>query len=191
MSEQEKFPAIESTWVVGHPDPVNAASFSTQHELATKRFEYLIARRDQMQEKLQFGTLALNGGSLIGLITALSGEGSAAKWLGFDASSAPISAAAFVVGVVLCRLSLNIEHNRQSIEAGNAFARQSEASMLSALYKAPASKFVMEKIRDVMKRYHDLPLVDFDYSVVSITLKNFAGAAWVVGIAIPLAKSLF
>lgn len=63
--------------------------------------------------------------------------------------------------------------------------------MLSALYKAPASKFVIEQIRDVMKRYHDLPLVDFDYSVVSVTLKNFAGAAWVVGIAIPLAKSLF
>lgn len=167
-------------------DAVNAAMFAADQELATRRYEYLISRRDQSLEKLRFGLLALNGASLIALISALGGDGTAATWLGFNADRARYSAAAFIIGAVCGGISILIESNLQRVEAGDAMARHSTLNRLTALYSAKFTKENYDRVGPVMEEYHNLPLIDFRYSIPAIVALNASAGAWLFGVAMPL-----
>ncbi|MFN4095490.1 MAG: hypothetical protein ACK4GG_01825 [Sphingomonas sp.] len=171
-------------------DPVNAALFAADQELATRRYEYLISRRDQSLEKLRFGLLALNGASLVALISALGGDGTAATWLGFDADRARYSAAAFILGTVCGGVSIIVESNLQRVEAGDAVARQSTLNRLTALYSAKFTKGNYDRVGPVMEEYHKLPLVDFRYSIPALISLNASAGAWLFGVAMPLLAAL-
>lgn len=169
---------------------VNWAMFNADAEHTARRCDYLITRRDQLLDRLRFGILALNGASLIALMSMLGGSGSTAAWLGFNQSIARDSAIAFALGVVLAGISAMMDANLYRTEAADAEVRRSTVGRLTALYEADFTDDNYRTAGEVMKQYHDLPLVDFQFSKVAITLQNFAGGAWLFGIAVPLCSSL-
>ena len=169
--------------------PVNARRFRDEYQFARSRYEYLISRRDQLIDRLRFGVLTLNGASLVALLAAVGGKGEAAQWLGFTAATAKYSVAAFVVGIVLAGISVIIDANLYRTEAGDAFARQSSASILASRFEDRASDQSLGLMQKEMAEFHEAPLVDFQHSPLAIALQNFAGGSWLSGILLPLAAS--
>ncbi|WP_205480342.1 hypothetical protein [Sphingomonas arenae] len=170
--------------------PVNAAMIGGEAEFARRRYEYLIARRDQLIDRMRFGALALNGASLVALFAALGGENNAATWLGFTQENARHSAIAFAVGAILAGVSVVIDSNQYRSEAGDAFARQAAASSLAARLEDRATDQSLQTLERETLEFQATPLVDFQHSIWSIILLNFSGGAWLAGILIPLAASL-
>lgn len=171
---------------VADVSPVNSATFAADAELNRSRFEYLAERRDQLLDKLRFGFLALNGASLLALISALGGDGHAAAWIGINPPRARWCAAAWVLGVVLAGVSSWLEGERYRAEASDAFRRQVAARHLASLHNGLANQDTLLKIEEAMKEYFELPLVDFQYSGLAIALQNASGAIWLAGICVPL-----
>jgi len=164
--------------------------FNRDAELSRSRFEYLVARRDQLLDRLRFGILALNGASLVALISALGGDGAAATWIGLNPPRAKESAAAFVVGTIFAVVSIMIDANIYRTEAGDAEVRRSTLSRLTALYEAPMSKENYDRAGAAMSDYHKLPPVDFQFSKWAIMLLNASGGAWLFGVGVPLSSAL-
>ena len=169
---------------------VNIAMYVTEGEMAAKRVVHLMERRDRIAERLQFGVLALNGGSLIALIGALGGDGAAAAWLGFNPERVQQSAVAFVIGATAAAVSLVLEVNLAKVEAGHAEARFLTVTRLRALHEAPMTPENHERVGVAMKEYQALPLVGFQYSNPALWANALAGGAWLAGMAIPLFHAL-
>ena len=181
---------MDEPGTVRHAEPVNAAMFAADVAFTASRFKYLISRRDQLLDRLRFGVLALNGASIVALLSALGGDGAAASWIGFNPPRARASAIAFVCGAVLAGAAKMVDANLYRKEAGDAEARRATASLLSALYEGPFTQEHHAQIEPVMKRYHELPLVDFQYSLISIVLLNMGAGVWLFGVGLPLWAAL-
>jgi hypothetical protein len=184
-------PAAIAKQTIGSIIPFNAAVSQDELKLATGRFEYLSARKDQAGEKIRFGIFALNGASLVALMSTLAGEGSAATWLGFTASNSAMSAAGFAVGASLAGAALIREAGRQDVEAAHAFARQLKLSQIVALYSSEATDVNFRNLNELKAEYNELPLVGFGYSKIAIALQNLACGAWLLGMTIPLVQALW
>ena len=172
-------------------NPVNATYYAKEADLAAARFSYLVERRDQLHEKLRMGILALNGASLIGLLSALGGEGKAASWLGFTSENAKYSVAFFAGGIIAAGISAIVQANLFTNEAGDANTRRSQASWLASFHAAEASEANWNKLESLAEEFGKAPIVDFQYSLAAIILQNLAGGAWLAGILIPMWEVLF
>jgi len=170
--------------------PFNAAQADADAQISAERFAYLVARRDQLLDRMRLGSLALNGASFIALLGALGGEGGAAKWLGYTPHSALFSACAFVAGIVCAAISTLIDANRQTVEASDAFARMLSARSLRAAFDLDASMANEQEVRRLLSEHGALPLVDFQFSVTATALQNASAGAWLAGVAFPLAATL-
>lgn len=190
MTDPLEIPPIE-TRSLAHWNPVNAKEYQNEAAFAAARFAYLVEKRDQLQDKLRFGLLALNGGSLVALLGALSGDGQAASWFGFTVENAKYSAALFASGIVAAGASAITQSNLFTKEAGDANSRRLAASWLASFHEADANDKNWDTLKTLLDDFSKAPLVDFQYSVAAIVLQNLAGSAWLAGILYPLCGVLF
>lgn len=166
------------------------ATANAEYQIAAKRFEYLIARRDALVDKVRFGTLALNGASIIALLTILGGSGKAAAWVGFNPERARWSLLFFALGTILSGLSAWIEADRARGEPADAFQRMSFYGSLASMHAMPASDENVRAAVEQWKGTKDLPLIDFQYSRWAIGAGAFGAACWLGGIAVPVVYML-
>ena len=190
MTNLPTIPA-KTTSTLAEANPVNATYYAKEADLAAARFSYLVERRDQLQEKLRMGVLALNGASLIGLLSALGGEGQAAIWLGFTSENAKYSAASLAGLLIAAGISAIVQSNLFTKEAGDANTRRSQASWLTSFHAAEATEANWDKLELLADEFGNAPIVDFQYSLAAIILQNLAGGAWLAGILIPMWQVLF
>lgn len=170
-------------------DPVNARTQDIDVVFAERRYEYLIAKRDQLQDRLRTGSLALNGGSLVALMTMLGNEGKVAGWIGLNPHNSAVSAAFFALGVLLAGVSMMAADRVCTEESSKAFVRYMTVRRLAATYEALHSPEGWKSSQDAIEQASAAPLVDFEYSRLSIFAQNLSGGSWFVGMAVPLAAS--
>ena len=170
--------------------PVNLAMHQFEQRAAEDELRYLMQRRDAQNDKIRFGLIALNGGSLLALIGALGGNGTAASWLGFTPQNALISSASFGLGLILSGIAVVCQQNLFVTEAGDASARVQVLRRLVALYDQQATPENHDRLGEAMKEFHDLSLTGFQFSYSSIVSQNFSAGAWVMGILVPLSSAL-
>lgn len=163
---------------------------NAEYELAAKRFDYLVSRRDSLLDRVRFGTLALNGASIIAVLTILGGDGKTAGWIGFNSIAAKWSLVFFAVGTVLAGVSSWLEANRAREEPAQAFERLHFYGTLSSMYSLPGTDENQLKVLAEWEKCKKLPLVDFGYSHASIWTGTFGAASWLCGISIPVAHAL-
>lgn len=175
---------------LGELVPSNALMHRHVLENATADLQYLVSRRDQLTEKIRFGLVALNGGSLVALLGALGGSGQAAAWLGFSSGTALISAVSFSVGLLLAGWSLTSQQNLSIEESGDAFARVAMIQRLVIGYELVDSQENRDHLEALMIEYEQLPLVGFRFRNRSIFAQNFSAGLWFFGIAVPLGSAL-
>lgn len=176
---------------LGEMLPVTAHIHQGDLAAAREEFRYLAARRDQLTDKIRFGLIALNGGSLLALLSAMGGGGEAARWLGFTPQIALASAVAFATGLCLAGVSVTAQQNLSQTETGDAYSRMQKLSILVALHKDEHSPEAREKAIDVFEEYAQLPLTGFQYSLWSIISQNFSAGLWIVGILYPLLTTIY
>lgn len=167
--------------------PAGAATAESMAAIDRQAFERLVARRDAIADRLQLGAFALNGGSLIALMSTLGGSGHAAEWLGFDQTRARVSACCFIIGLISAGLSMKTDQNGAIVEAGDALKKASSSRNLAALYSGDHTLF--PELQKEMDNYEALPLVGFRYSYLSIASLNISQGAWLAGVLIPLAAA--
>lgn len=170
--------------------PVNLAMHQFEQRAAEDELRYLMQRRDAQNEKIRFGLIALNGGSLLALMGALGGAGNAASWLGFTPQNALISSASFVLGLILSGIAVTSQQNLSVIEAGDASARVQTLRRLVALYDQEATPDNHDRLGNAMAEFHNLPLTGFQFSNSAIWAQNFSAGAWLMGILLPLSTAL-
>ena len=157
-----------------------------RRDVARDELAYFIERRDKLTERMRFGLAALNGASLVALISALGGKGEAAIWLGFTHENAIWSASAFTLGLILTGYSVYAQQNLYIREAGDAVTRASTLAGLASRYNLTATKGNVEELGEALTSEASLPLVGFQYSPTSIWAQNLASGAWLMGILTPL-----
>ncbi len=170
--------------------PVNLAMHQFEQRAAEDELRYLMQRRDAQNEKIRFGLIALNGGSLLALMGALGGAGNAASWLGFTPQNALISSASFVLGLILSGIAVTSQQNLSVTEAGDASARVQTLRRLVALYDQEATPANHDHLGKAMAEFHNLPLTGFQFSNSAIWAQNFSAGAWLMGILLPLSTAL-
>ncbi|WP_294211328.1 hypothetical protein [uncultured Sphingomonas sp.] len=168
-------------------DAVNGYIAAADQNFSRARYEYLVTRRDQMQDRLRFGAMALNGASLAGLMAAMGGDGKAASWAGLSGTVALWSATAFILGITCAGVAALIASNKYTTESGDAFKRYMTAKRLAATYEGGD----WDQASGAMEEHHESPLVDFQYSTASIALQNAAHGCWLAGICLPVLTKFF
>ena len=149
----------------------------------------MIARRDQAADRLRTGSLALNGSSIVAILASLSGEGSAAKWIGLSPDNTSVAAAFFVVGAGLAGLSLVISTGLFATESSDAFERMLATRRVAAAYETDDSPAARAEALTALTAMHATPLVDFQYSNASIVMQSLSAGAWLGGMIVPLSSA--
>ena len=140
-------------------------------------------------ERLRTGCLALNGSSIVAILASLSGDGTAAKWIGLSPDNTATTAGFFVAGAGLAGLSLIISTGLFTTESADAFSRMLATRQLAASHEVEDSPAARESALNALKAMHATPLVDFQYSNVSIWMQSASAAAWLAGMCVPLVSA--
>lgn len=171
-------------------DPYNARSYDLEAPFAERRYEYLVARRDQANDRLRTGSLALNGSSIVAMLATLSGDGTAARWIGLNESNTALTAAFFVVGAALAGASLVLTTGLFATESSDAFNRMLAARRVAASYEVEDTQESRIRAVDALVEMHATPQVDFRYSRASIVTQSMGAGAWLAGMCIPITTAL-
>ncbi len=169
---------------------VNLAMHQFELEAAEAELQYFLRRRDETSDKIRFGLIALNGASIIALLSALGGGGTAANWLGFNDQNALWSALLFVIGLASAGHSINTQQNLSTKESGDASARAQTLRRLVSLYEEEKTHERLENYSKTLAQFHGLPLTGFQFSHRAILAQHVSGGAWLAGILIPLSTKL-
>lgn len=177
-------------------DSINAMELAA----ADRRFEQLIDRRERLIERSRFGILALNGASLIGVLSS------------YETLNAHLSVdvrmllAFFTVGMIFALGSIFAETNSVGNRAAQSYAHLSHLRHMRATlddkaierneqqFKAQLEELGVRSKRPMSvarKLDSDEPAIpnDFDYSPAALTSLYFAGGAWVGGAITVLAAA--
>lgn len=169
-----------------------ASAIAAKNAFETERQIYLalLTRKAEFDDKLRFGLFALNGASLVALISALSAGSSVAKWIGLTPENALWSALGFSIGIVLIGVSLFRQQNLEGMQAAHAYGRMSAAGNWTSALHMPANATNSTAALEQMQTYHQTPQVGFQFSWFAIGLLNASAGAWLFGMIVPLASAL-
>ena len=171
--------------------PVTYAMAKNDLERDRIEHERLIGRRDMLRDKLRSGLTALNGGSLVALMAALNGDGSAASWIGIDHHNARWVAGCFVIGLMAAGYAYRVAETATTNETADSIGRVGAAETRIALYESPPSDENNEKLRSALEKYAELPLVGHRTTTIEIVTLSVSQIAWTTGLLLPLISTLF
>lgn len=162
-------------------------SLSKHHLPAARaRYDYLIERRDKIQDQLRIGALAVNAASVLGIFTALGTNVVAQAKFGVSVSDLAFSAACFMLGIILAGTGAVFESWRVPGEAAEQFDRLCREENLRASLDTELTDQNREHFVKQRERLHELPPADFGYSLPAIWATNLAYGAWLAGMILPL-----
>jgi len=160
----------------------------SRHQLpaARTRYEYLLERRDKIQDQLRIGAMAINAASLLGVFTALGTDVVSQAKFGVSVSDLAYSAACFILGTISAGVGAVIESWRVPAVAAEQFDRLSREESLRASLDNELNDQNRTHFKTQMDRLHELPPADFGYSLPATWATNLAYGAWLAGMLLPL-----
>ncbi|EKU74618.1 hypothetical protein HMPREF9718_02146 [Sphingobium yanoikuyae ATCC 51230] len=162
-------------------------SLSKSHLPAARaRYDYLLERRDKIQDQLRIGAMAVNAASLLGVLTALGTNLVSQSKFGVSISDLAYSAACFMLGTILAGAGAVIESWRVPGEAAEQFDRLSREESLRASLDTELNDLNRAQFIDQRDYLHELPPADFGYSLPAAWATTFAYGAWLAGMIMPL-----
>lgn len=163
----------------------NAAIADDELSFAKARCIYALDRRDRLQERVRFGSLALNAASLLALLSAVGGEDSKLDALGISAGAVTTMTVLYILGVTLAALAVWVSNNFfvdiTGLEIVNLYNARRKKALFDDLSSESGSQWIKEELDKDPK-----PLGDFEFSRAEIALINSSGSAWLAGTAVAL-----
>lgn len=89
----------------------NAAIADEELSFATARCIYALDRRHRLQERVMFGSLALNSAALLALLSMAGGEHGKLTALGIGSDTVATGTALFIIGAILAGLAIWVSTN--------------------------------------------------------------------------------
>lgn len=176
----------EETTLVRDVYRYHAAISESQLPAAQARYDYLLSRRDQINDRIRTGSLALNAASLVGVFTALSTNSIAEGHFGISIAELGYSALCFMVGLIGSVIGIVFDSHRLDIEVAEQFDRLSRQERYSGALNKHLTQEAEDFLKEQMEIVHALPPRDFNQSLISVLAINFAGGAWIAGISLPV-----
>lgn len=160
-----------------------AATAIAESNLAadTASFARIIQRRNELGDKIRFGVIALNSGSLLAMAALMGTKDGTANWMNVDVSDARYSAAFFIVGMIGASLAPWLDHLKLIGETADAFTRMSLARDVSTLQATVVSDENAARRAATFEDYLAAPLVDFQSSMPAIWAQNVGVGGWLGG----------
>jgi hypothetical protein len=158
----------------------NAAIADEELSFATARCIDALDRRHRLQERVRFGTLALNSATLLALMTITANDSKNLTLIGLDAGTVVGAIALFILGTMLSGLAIWTSTNHYIEVTGSAAEHVYAARHKKALFEMTADNEADLKIKAAL----DLPareLWDYKFSKLDIILFNASGIMWLVG----------
>lgn len=160
-----------------------AAKVIAENALAadSSAFARIVQRRNELGDKIRFGVIALNSGSLLAMAALMGAKDSAVNWMQLDAEHARHAAAFFVVGLIGASISPWFDHLKLTEEAGDAYQRMSAARQVATTQATVVTDENAALRASAMERYIATPLVDFQVSTAAIWAQNIGVGGWFGG----------
>lgn len=172
-----------------YSDTLNALELAT----ADRRFEQLLERRDRLVERSRFGILALNGASIVGV---LSNVERLQKAFGLDIT---LSLSLFAGGMILAVMSIFFETNfvgaRAAQMSGHLSMLRDMRATLDSEYSIENEDRLLEHSEAVKSRLERISATkidldfekqafpnDFSFSLWALITLNFGAGMWLAGI---------
>lgn len=155
---------------------------------AQARYDYLLQRRDQVNDRIRNGTIALNAVALLGVLTALSTDLVSGGSFGVSPGDLAFSASCFMVGLILAVVGIAAESWRIPGEAATQFALLSHHRRQRGVLDSAFRESSHEELTQAMEEIHELQAVDFEWSSLANWATNLSAGAWLAGMLLPLWK---
>ena len=171
----------EQRRTIGDAHPYHQVMVQFERESATQSFQYHLERRDRLGDRLRFGSLALNVGSLLGFLTFLDNK-STVKWSeAIDHKEAVI--VFFLFGIIASSIAILLASYRAISDANIASSHlQSVENLQGQLSK----EFTAENVTNARKslaEYQQSVRAGFSNWKSENMLASAAGSSWVAGIS--------
>lgn len=145
-----------------------------EHDEASHRYDELLDRRDKLAERMVFGSLALNGASVFGLLSVWD----KLVLIGFAPDQIAGSAAMFVIGIACAGFSVTFQHSSLTVNAGRQYARMSFLRRIKAQMATEYTEANANALDQHMRELVEHSPRDFDDSHIAMWLRGISGGAW-------------
>lgn len=163
----------------------------TEQEAAHLEERYQRERRDGLTARIRGSLVALHGASLVALLGLIGGDASGARWLGIGREPLALSAVLFILGLLGAGWSLTAEQTLAIEDSGDALSRAGHLDRITALFENTFTPQNHAQLEKAEKEFESAPLSGFKYSMWAIAAQHLSGAAWLLGVIIPIAVTLF
>jgi len=161
-----------------YQDAVNRASV----EEVVDRYRTLTARRETLLDKMRFGVLSLNAGTLLAAFSGFTSK------FHLDPDSPAGSAAIILLvgGIVTAMLSIQREHTHLINISSKTWLRLAALRRCQATLESPIEQEAMDRYGEELSALRDHPPVDFEHDMPGLALLTISGVAWLLGLAMGL-----
>lgn len=158
--------------------PAGKETFSFFRQFERDMYFSLRERAYQLEDRIRFGLVALNAGTILAVIAASSEKGLGGT-LGVTASEIRIPLLVLILGVVLVGAALWIQRSHELVHSADAYARVMAANSAAASLEMDQSHQNLEAHLKMVQAYHDTPLVGFQWSSTVTWLQALSMGCWV------------
>ena len=161
----------------------NAAANEIDLAEAEKRLDATFDKRAKLADQSTFGLLALNGASAVATFSAMQVDSKILHLLDISATKLAFSLSAFLFGLILAVIGVWAETIHLTNTAAKQFVRANALRNIKKALSDDIRPDAVERLGETLKELPSVPPMDFAYSPAQLTLHNFAGGAWLGGMA--------
>ena len=163
-------------------------NFAANHSaLADARESYraTLGRRDSLLDRMRFGSMSLNGLTLLAGLSQVADEFALNPW----STSGSTAIGFFIAGIVLAMLSMSREHLHLIGLASDQGHRVDALQRISSTLEGEISPPALDRLKDELGALTDLPPKDHSLDVWGYRFMHLSAVCWFVGLVAGLVST--
>jgi len=158
----------------------NAAYNAVEMAAADRRFDYLLQRREKLAERISFGMIALNAGTLVAVVTAAGSSSGFAQHLSDRTVALVVTACC--IGIVAAIVSIFCDSLNVTGMASTEYSRLAHLRQTHVILESELNQDTADKLGTQVEQLPQHVARDFAYSRAAIWLLNASGFCWLIGV---------
>lgn len=160
----------------------NAASIALDLEEAERRYDRILDRRDVLLDRMRFGALTLNAGTLLAGMSEFSRRYDLQPW----SLAGSLAISSLLLGIIFAILSMQREHTHLIGRAGRQGVRTLTLRRMQSLINSKATDENSSLLGKEISSLSEIIPDDHSLDGPATAMLNASGLAWLLGISIGL-----
>ncbi|MEL7728495.1 hypothetical protein AAG612_03050 [Citromicrobium bathyomarinum] len=152
---------------------------------ARESYRATLVRRDSLLDRMRFGSLSLNGVTLLAGLSQVAEDFTLNPW----SEGGSTAIAFFVVGIVLAMLSMQREHLHLIGLASDQGLRLDALQRIASTLEGEISSAAIERLGEELKAWAARPPKDHTLDAWGLRFMHLSAACWFVGLIVGLATA--